>query len=155
MSPGARYFKVRAPRLRGGRLGGRLRRFRGTGGLGQRLEERTFVHLCPAADAAALGVAILCLIVASTVVGLVFGAIAIAMNRKLRERKVSGLLLALSPLVFSLPALGLAISIYSARTFPGLPNFVLIPISALPLISAIYAWMLWRRAPKDQPGDPR
>jgi len=97
--------------------------------------------------AAALGLAVICLIVAATVVGLVFGGIAIAMNRKLRKRKISGLILALSPLVFSLPALGLAISIYSARTFPGLPNFILIPISALPLICAVYASVLWRRAP--------
>lgn len=105
--------------------------------------------------AAALGFVVACLIIAATVVGLVFGGVAIAMNRKLRKRSVSGLIFALSPLVFSLPALALAISIYKAPIIAGFSNAVLILISALPLVCAICAWALWRRAPKDRAVDSR
>jgi hypothetical protein len=97
--------------------------------------------------AAAIGFVVVCLIVVATLLGLVIGGIAIAMNRKLQKRSKSGLALAALPLVFSLPALGLAISIYKAPIIAGFPNAVLIPISALPLICVVYAWALWRRAP--------
>jgi hypothetical protein len=98
---------------------------------------------------------VVCLIVVATVLGLVFGGVAIAMNRKLRKRSWSGLILAASPLIFSLPALGLAISIYKAPIIAGFPNAVLIPIPALPVVCAVYAWVLWRRAPTNPLDDPR
>ena len=96
---------------------------------------------------AAIGFVVVCLIGVATLLGLVIGGIAIAMNRKLQKRSKSGLVLAALPLVFSLPALGLAISIYKAPINAGFPNAVLIPISALPLICVVYSWALWRRAP--------
>jgi Ca2+/Na+ antiporter len=96
--------------------------------------------------AAAIGLALVCLIVAATALGLLVGVIAIVMNRKLRERSRSGLVLALAPLIFSLPALALSISIYKTPIIASLPNAVLIAISALPLVCAVYAWVLWRRA---------
>ena len=99
--------------------------------------------------AAAIGFVVAWLIVGATVLGLVFGGIAIAMNRKLRKRSWSGLILAVSPLVFSLPALALAISIYKAPIVTGFPNVVLIPISAIPIVCAVYAWVLWRKAPRN------
>src|SRR5258707_8801949 len=99
--------------------------------------------------AAAIGFVVVCLIVIATFLGLVIGGIAIAMNRNLQKRNKSGLILALSPLVFSVPALALSISIYKAPIIEGFPNAVLIPISALPLICVVYAWALWRRAPKN------
>jgi hypothetical protein len=97
--------------------------------------------------AAAIGFVVVCLIVVATLLGLVIGGIAIAMNRKLRKRSKSGLILAALPLIFSLPALALAISIYKAPVIAGFSNAVLIPISALPLICVVYAWALWRRTP--------
>lgn len=105
--------------------------------------------------AAAVGLAVLCLIVAATVLGLVFGVVAIAMNRKLRKRTWAGLLFAIFPLIFSLPAFAIAISIYKAPILPGFPNALLIAISAIPLLCAIYAFILWRRAPKNQSEDPQ
>jgi len=105
--------------------------------------------------AAAVGLTVLCLIIAAGVLGLIFGGLAIAMNRKLRKRTWGGLMLAICPLIFSLPAFALAISIYKAPILPGFPNELLIAISALPLLFAIYAYLLWRRAPKNQSDDPR
>jgi Ca2+/Na+ antiporter len=105
--------------------------------------------------AAAIGFVVACLIVAATIMGLVIGGIAIAMNRKLQKRRKSGLILALSPLVFSAPALALSISIYKAPIIAGFPNVVLIPISALPLVCTVYASVLWQRAPTNPVDGPR
>ena len=99
--------------------------------------------------AAALGFVVACLIIAATVMGLVFGGVAIAINRKLPKRSWGGLLFAIAPLIFSLPAFALAISIYNAPIIAGFPNVVLIPISAMPLLCAVYAWVLWRRSPRE------
>jgi hypothetical protein len=97
--------------------------------------------------AAALGFAVVCLIIAATALGLLVGVVAIVMNRKRQQRSRSGLVLALAPLIFSIPALALSISIYKAPIVAGFPNAVLIAISAIPLVCAVYAWVLWRRAP--------
>src|SRR5690348_16221311 len=105
--------------------------------------------------AAALGFVVVCLIIGATVLGLVFGGVAIAINRKLRNRSGGGLMFAISPLIFSLPAFALAISVYKAPILPGFPNALLIAISAVPLLCAVYAFILWRRAPKNHADDPR
>jgi hypothetical protein len=89
--------------------------------------------------AAAVGFVVVCLIIGATVLGLVFGGVAIAMNRKLRKRSWGGLMFSISPLIFSLPACALAISVYKAPIVKGFPIAVLIPISALPLLCAVYA----------------
>ena len=103
--------------------------------------------------AAAIGFVVACLIVVATVLGLVIGGIAIAMNRKLRKRSKAGFVLAALPLVFSLPALALAISIYKAPIIAGFPNAVLIPISALPLVCTVYASVRAPTNPSDSPRD--
>jgi hypothetical protein len=99
--------------------------------------------------AAAIGFVVACLIIGATLLGLVFGCVAIAMNRKLRKRSWGGLMFAISPLIFALPAFALAISVYKAPIIAGFPNAVLIPISAIPLLCAVYAFVLWRKAPKE------
>jgi len=64
--------------------------------------------------AAFLGFVVLCFIIAATAMGLALGGVAIAANRKVQKRSRRGFILAFSPLLLSLPALGLAILVHKA-----------------------------------------
>ena len=95
--------------------------------------------------AAFLGAVMLLVIFAGTGLGMVVGAIGIAVNWKGRGRSRWGLVLALGPLLFGVPALVLAVAVQGYPAIAGFPNPVLIPVSIIPLLAVPFALILWRK----------
>src|SRR4051794_11504776 len=86
--------------------------------------------------AAFLGFAILIVVTVTTVLGLITGVVAIALNRKVGRRSRWGLLLALAPLLLAAFALFLSyLTLGEPAVIAGFPNRVLMPISASPVLS--------------------
>jgi hypothetical protein len=103
--------------------------------------------------AAFAGLVVMIIIIAGTGISLVCGSAAVAANWKGGRRRWWSLFLALSPLLFGVPALLLSIAIRHEPTIAGFPNGVLIPVAAVPLLSVPIAVYLWTRGAVCQPDE--
>src|SRR4051812_47878122 len=105
----------------------------------------TFPIFASDTTAAFVGLIVILAIIVGTGLALVSGCAAIATNWMVGKRSWWGLLIALTPILFGVPALLLAISIRGEPAVIGFPNRVLIPVSAAPLFSVPLSLFLWSR----------
>ena len=100
--------------------------------------------------AAVVPLFVLVFIIVCTGLGLLLGSVTIALNRKLGRRRWWGFVLGTATVLFSVAGLLLSLWIYDVPIIAGFPNYILLPVSSIPLLFGFYALLLWRRFPVSQ-----